>query len=190
MHLQEKIYFFLAIFPTSTTVDKLCLFLTWERTVGEGHFCSLHDLKLLLAGRCPSCWDGRVFSHHSISSAQCLDYHGLRSALLHHPMQSVKYCNGGERCLPCNLLILVMKRNCLYYRTGFNCVLLPQGLHHSTYLLCRSDSFWEERPCCQWSSVELGGYSLPASGAIRLAARAEAAFPDVPWLAFEIPESS
>lgn len=78
MCLQEKIHFFLkAIFPTTTAVGKLCLFLAREITLGERHFCNLHDLKLLLPGRCLSCCEIRVFPLLSISSAQCLDYDGL-----------------------------------------------------------------------------------------------------------------
>lgn len=36
----EKTLFKKAIFPITTTVDKLCLFLTWEKTLGEKHFCN------------------------------------------------------------------------------------------------------------------------------------------------------
>lgn len=61
------------------------------------------------------------------------------------------------------------------------CVLLSLRLHHSIYLLCRSDSLWEERPCCQWSPVKLRGFLIPASGTMRLAAKTEAAFLEIPW---------
>lgn len=46
----EKTLFKKAIFPITTTVDKLCLFLTWEKTLGEKALLQLYDLKLLLAG--------------------------------------------------------------------------------------------------------------------------------------------
>ena len=105
-------------------------------------------------------------------------------------LPSVKNCNGGKRCLLCNLLIIAMKRKCFHYRTGFNCVLQPQRLHYRIYSLCSFHSLWEERPYCQWSSVELGGYSLPVSRVIRSTAQTDAAFPDIPWLACDIPESS
>lgn len=94
----------------------------------------------------------RVFPSQSVSSTRFLDYHVVQSAFLHHPMQFVKY-SGHKRCLPNNFLILSVKRKCLHYRTGFNYVLLSQRLHHNIYLLCSSDSLWEESPCCQYCSV-------------------------------------
>lgn len=48
------------VLPLYSNLFKLCMknyfpITTWERTVDERHFCSLHDLKLLLDGRCLSC---------------------------------------------------------------------------------------------------------------------------------------
>lgn len=64
--------------PLTTTVDKFCLFLTfWKKLLVKGtSFCSLCDLKLLLAGRCLSCWDRShlFFFSSSLSPAQCLNY--------------------------------------------------------------------------------------------------------------------
>lgn len=110
MCLQEKIYiythiyifiFFLAIFPITATVDKLCLFLTWERTV-EGHFCSLHDLKLLLASRYLSCWHRRLFLPTLFPQPNALT--------------TMEY-KAPSYTIPCSLLNTAMGARCVYRAT-------------------------------------------------------------------------
>lgn len=75
---------------------------------------------------------------------------------------------------------LPVKRKCLPYRTGFNCVLLPLS-SSIICLLCSSDSLWEEKPCCQPSIVKLCGFFIPASGTMRITAKTEAALLKIPW---------
>lgn len=180
MCFQEKkilfFFFFLLFFPITTTGDKLCLFLTWERTVGEGHFCSLHGLKLLLAGRCLSCWESfppTLFPQpNALTTMECkvLSY-TIACRLLNT-------ATGARSVYRATFWYLLWKGNASTAELGL-CPPAPEVTPQHLFAL-QFLELVKERLCCQWTSVESGGCSLPASGAMRLVAKTETAFPDVP----------